>query len=239
MKNIDDDVKYAADALTDWLGALCTKTDELARSVAALLEQDLGKSGNSKVDNAALVRLGEVAREFLTDNPVVVGAGTFIVSESVEAGSPAIEWWYRKYDIGLERLDVDRNPGSHRYYDYEKLPFFSAAAATGEQTLWGPYLDYLGVEEYILSLTIPFSIHDKFMGIAGCDIGIKDLEPLIMPTLRSIPRHAALINSSNRVILGNSGRYLVGERIKPDLPNQQRIALGVPHLGLSLLYAAP
>ena len=57
-----------------------------------------------------------------------------------------------------------------------------------------------------------------------------------MPNLRDIPSDAALVNASNRVILGNSGMYLVGERIKPGSPNLQRMPLDVPHLGLSLVY---
>jgi hypothetical protein len=59
-----------------------------------------------------------------------------------------------------------------------------------------------------------------------------------MPHLRGIPGDAALVNASNRVILGNSGMYLVGERIKSGSPQQQRMALDVPHLGLSLIYTA-
>ena len=128
-------------------------------------------------------------------------------------------------------------PGSSRYYDYEKLPFFSTAASTGEQSVWGPYVDFLGFEEYILTFAAPLSVHGRFTGVAACDIRIRDLEPLIMPTLRAIPGDAALVNASNRVILGNSGLYLVGERIKSGVPDQHRMALDVPHLGLSLIFA--
>ncbi|WP_028267538.1 cache domain-containing protein [Arthrobacter sp. MA-N2] len=232
--NTDYEVVHAANVLSAWINGVSTKTTELVRNVASLLEQNL--AGKAKVDKAARVGLDEVAREFLARNSFAVGAGTFFAAESVEEGGRAFEWWFRKNSDGMERLDADRTPGSDRYYDYEKLPFFSTAASTGEQTLWGPYLDYLGFEEYILSFTEPFFVHGNFTGVAGCDIRIKDLEPLIMPNLRAIPRDAALINASNRVILGNSGKYLVGERIKSGAPNQHRVALDVPHLGLSLLY---
>jgi len=232
--NTANEVVHAADALTAWISGVSTRTNELARNVASLLEQNL--AGKSQVDKAAMAGLDEVAREFLAKNSFAVGAGTFFAAESVGEGGRAFEWWFRKNSGGTERLDADRTPGSHRYYDYERLPFFSTAAATGEQTLSGPYLDYLGFEEYILSFTAPFSVRGNFTGVAGCDIRIKDLEPLIMPNLRAIPMDAALINASNRVILGNSGMYLVGERLKPGARNQHRMPLDVPHLGLSLLY---
>ncbi len=232
--NPSTEVVHAANALTSWISGVSTEIMKLSRNVASLLERNL--VGKSKVDKAALVGLDEFSQEFLTQNTFAVGAGTFFAAESVEEGGRALDWWSRKESGAIGRLDFDQTPGSHRYYDYEKLPFFSTAASTGEQTLWGPYVDYLGFEEYILTFTAPFFVHGNFTGVAGCDIRIKDLEPLIMPILRVIPGDAALVNASNRVILGNSGMYLVGERIKSGSPDQHRMALDVPHLGLSLIY---
>jgi hypothetical protein len=232
----DTEVVHAANALTSWIKGVTTEIEELSRNVASLLERNLG--GKPKLDKAALAGLDKLSQEFLARNAFAVGAGMFFAHESVEEGGRALEWWSRKGSGSVERLDFDLTPGSNRYYDYEKLPFFSTAASTGEQTLWGPYIDYLGFEEYILTFTAPFSVHGTFTGVAGCDIRIKDLEPLLMPNLRAIPRDAALINASNRVILGNSGMYLVGERIKSGAPNQHRVALDVPPLGLSLIYTA-
>ena len=232
----DNEVVHAANALTSWTRGVSREIEELSRNVASLLERNL--AGKSKVNKAALVGLDELSQAFLAKNAFAVGAGTFFAHESVEEGGRSLDWWSRTESGSVDRLDFDLTPGSNRYYDYEKLPFFSTAASTGEQTLWGPYIDYLGFEEYILTFTAPFSVHGRFTGVAGCDIRIKDLEPLIMPYLRVIPSDAALINASNRVILGNSGMYLVGERIKSGSPEQQRLALDVPHLGLSLIYTA-
>lgn len=232
--NPTTEVVHAAKALTSWIRGVSTEVEKLSRNVATRLEGNL--VGKSRVDKTALVGLDELSLKFLTRNTFAVGAGTFFTAESVEEGSRTLEWWSRKESGAISRLDLDQTPGSHRFYDYEKLPFFSTAASTGEQTLWGPYVDYLGFEEYILTFAAPFSVHGKFTGVAGCDIRIKDLEPLIMPTLRVVPGDAALVNASNRVILGNSGRYLVGERIKSGSPDQHRMALDVPHLGLSLFY---
>ncbi|SLK10425.1 cache domain-containing protein [Arthrobacter sp. P2b] len=233
--NTDSEVVHAADALTAWISGVSAETKELARNVTSLLEEK-NPVGKSRISKTGLVGLDEVAREFLAKKPYAVGAWIFLSAASVEEGGRSFEWWVRTNSGGMERVDADRTPGSTRYYDYEKLPFFSTAASTREQALSGPYVDFLGFEEYILSFTAPFSVHGSFMGVAGCDIRIKDLEPLIMPNLLAVPSDAALINASNRVVLGNSGRYLVGERIKPEAPGQHRIALDVPHLGLSLIY---
>jgi hypothetical protein len=232
--NATTEIAHAANDLTSWISGVTTEIKKLSRDVASLLDRNL--AGKSKVDQAALVGLDELSRKFLTKNTFAVGAGTFFAAASFEKGGHALEWWFRTESGALARLNSDLTPGSDRYYDYEKLPFFSTAASTGEQTVWGPYIDYLGFEEYILTFTAPFSVHGHFTGVTGCDIRLTDLEPLIMPILLLIPGDAALINASNRVILGNSGMYLVGERIKSGSPDQHRVALDVPHLGLSLIY---
>ncbi|MFJ4030328.1 cache domain-containing protein [Paenarthrobacter sp. NPDC089989] len=234
MKLVDE-VVHAANALTSWTSSVSSSIGELASHVGALVEGNLGD--RPKVDRPALKGLETLSKDFLTKNSFAVGAGTFFAADSVEHGDHLLEWWTRGASGSVEKLDADLTPGSNRYYDYEKLPFFSTAAATGEQTLWGPYIDYLGFEEYIMTFTAPWSIHGQFAGVVGCDIRIKDLEPIIMPDLRSIHGDAALINASNRVILGNSGAYLVGDRIKDGPVEKHRVDLDVPHLGLALIYS--
>ncbi|MDQ0000853.1 MULTISPECIES: cache domain-containing protein [Pseudarthrobacter] len=230
------EVAHAAATLSSWLSGVCAEVNRLASDISSLLEGNL--AGKPGIDMAALAGLDEYPRDFLTRNTFAAGAGTFFAVDTLAPGLPALDWWARKEYGTVGRLDLDVTPGSSRYYDYEKLPFFSTAASTGEQSLWGPYVDFLGFEEYILTFAAPLSVQGRFTGVAACDIRIKDLEPIIMPTLRAISADAALVNASNRVILGNSGLYLVGERIKSDYPNQHRTALDVPHLGLSLIYIA-
>lgn len=228
------EVVHAANALSSWIRPVSTEIEKFSKNIASRLEGNL--VGKSKVDETALVGLDELARDFLSRNTFAVGAGSFFAAESIEEDSLAVEWWFRRESGAVSRLDCDLRPGSQRYYDYEKLPFFSTAASTGKQALWGPYVDYLGFEEYILTIAAPFSVHGTFTGVAGCDIRIKDLEPVLMPHLRGIPSDAGLVNASNRVILGNSGTYLVGERVKSESPHLHRVPLDVPHLGLSLIH---
>ncbi len=232
------EVKQVASALTSWISSVSTDIEDLSRIVASQLEKNLaGKPQDAKTALDELDILGELSREFMTRNSYAVGAGVFFDSKAVESGSRTVEWWYRKESGAIERLDFDTTPGSQQYYDYEKLPFFSTAASTGKQTLWGPYVDYLGCEEYVLSFAAPFSVRGNFAGVAEFDIRIKDLEAILMPALRGITGDAAIVSASNRVILGNSGMYLVGERIKSEAQDLQRLPLEIPHLELSLIYS--
>ena len=233
------DVSQVAASITSWIGTVSTEIENLSRKVAGQLERyHAGTAKSDKIALNGLDGLDEFSRDFLARNTFAVGAWVFFDSESVDEGSRTVEWWSRNKSGGIGRVDCDQNPGSQQYYDYEQLPFFSTAAVTGNHTLWGPYVDYLGCEEYVLSFAAPFSVQGKFLGVAGCDIRIRDLEAILMPALRDIPSDAAVVTASNRVVLGNSGMYLVGERVKSDSPNLHRLALDLPPLGLSLIYTA-
>ena len=96
-------------------------------------------------------------------------------------------------------------------------------------------MDYLGLDEYILTHTAPIQLSGNFVGVAGYDIRIRKLEEIFMPALRAIPGDAALLNENRSVVVGNSGAYLVGERIRTIPKDKQLIPIEAPHLGLSLL----
>lgn len=223
----------AADALSRWINTAASDITAFTGDVAELLARNLG--GREKVDQDSLLGLEQLSREFLAGHPFAVGAGAIFSSAVIEKQQGALEWWYRAKPGVVEKLEIDLTPGGERFYDYEKLPFFTTAAATGQQTLWGPYLDYLGADDYVLTHTDPFFVGGRFMGVAGCDIRVQELETVFMPILRSIPGDAAVLNASGRVIVGNSGKYLVGERVKLDSAGEFRLDLKVPHLGLTLL----
>lgn len=228
-------VVNAMKALSTWINNASADISRLSTDIAVRLEKNLLDDA-TVVDTAALAGLDDLSTRFLKQHSFAVGAGAIFSATSIERRGHVLEWWCRTAAGAIEKFDFDLTPGSERFYDYERMPFFSQAKATGEQTLWGPYVDYLGFEEYILTFTTPFAVKGQFAGVAGCDIRINDLEAIFMPILRGVPGDAALVNASNRVILGNSGTFLVGERIKFESQDLQRLALEVPHLGLSLVF---
>jgi hypothetical protein len=59
-----------------------------------------------------------------------------------------------------------------------------------------------------------------------------------MPILRTIPWDAALVSKFDRIILGNSGRFLVGNRVVTLPKDAIRCEIPGPELGLQLV-AAP
>ncbi|WP_342022277.1 cache domain-containing protein [Arthrobacter citreus] len=221
----------AANEIAAWMNALGQDVNKLAAETAALWldhPTPLSITARETADIEAL------AREFLGAHSFAVGAGVIFSMEAIKNKDGGLEWWTKR-EHAIEKLEFDLEPGGERFYDYQNMPFFASAGRTGEPAAWGPYVDYLGLDEYILTHSAPIQRHGKFAGIAGCDIRIRDMEDIFMPALRTIPGDAALLNSSGRVVVGNSGAYLVGERIRSAPSDKILIPIDVPHLEFSLL----
>lgn len=233
--NPSQTAQAAVSSISGWFNIASAATYGLAAAATDLFTGAVARG--ARVSRRDLAGLQEVAANFLHEHPFACGAGATLSSAMVDEGQGILEWW-TPGPQGAQKLVFDLDPEGERFYDYERLPFFSAAEKTGEETSWGPYVDYLGSDEYILTHTAPFYIHGEFAGVAGYDVTVRALEDILLPTLRSIPGDAALLNSSNRVIIGNSGAYLVGERIKSAPEGQCVLPLDVPHLGFSVLVPA-
>jgi hypothetical protein len=219
--------------IAEWFHHAADEVEQFAQAVAADLDARL--AGREKVAPPDLVGLEDLSGKFVDTHPWVIAAGAIFSPESISDGARVLEWWVRQPEARPAKLILDLVPGGPRYYDYEKMPFFTTALATGEQTIWGPYVDYLGSDEYILTHTAPIAVAGRRAAVVGYDMRIRDLEAAIMPALRSIPGDAALLNASSRVVIGNSGRYLVGERVRSEPHDAVVAPLGIPGLGFSVL----
>ncbi|NKX55189.1 cache domain-containing protein [Arthrobacter mobilis] len=232
--SLQDTTAAAAASIAGWLSALYRDLDAMSGEVGLLLESALGE--RTKISKRDLSGLREKSEHFLNSHSSVVGAGVIFSISSIQDAEGVLEWWVRNDRNGIEKLDFDLAPEGNSFYDYEQLPWFSVAARTGRQTIAGPYVDYLGFNEYIMTCTVPSYVHGSFIGVTGCDLRIRDLEEVFIPMIRAVPGDAAIVNGNeNRVVLGNSGRFLVGERIKTEPPGFALVPLEVPYLNLGLL----
>lgn len=232
MMTRNDFANAAAAEITNWLDALGSDVYQFAAQCAAVWSD---RPGPLRITGVNVAKLENLAKNFLGDHPFAVGSGVILSADACESRQGVLEWWIVRQQ-GVEKLEFDLTPGGERFYDYQNMPFFTSASRTGEQSIWGPYVDYLGLDEYILTHTAPVEVGGRFVGVAGCDIRIRQLEEIFMPALRAITGDAALLNESGRVLVGNSGAYLVGERIRAVPDDKQLLPIDVPHLGLSLLF---
>lgn len=218
--------------LTAWFVEMYDDLTALSEGTAKSVARARGK--RSVVSERDLKVVHSAAGAFLAKHPTPEAAG-IIVRPGVIGDEGDIEWWKRTGSGTTSRVLFTLTPQTAGFYDFETLDWFRNVIETGRPTLTGPYLDYAGMDEYILTMTVPFRLDGTIIGAAGCDIELRSLESALMPVLRRLDTDAALVSNTGRIVLGNSGRFLVGNRVGELPPNGVSVDLSVHELGLRLV----
>jgi DNA-binding FadR family transcriptional regulator len=181
------------------------------------LLEDIGHEVSGAFDKQPTARelYAEVARKVLPSlgqlDEVVHGLG-FMAEVGVLAETPYwIEWWQRSSDGTFDRdyshqLDATRDD----FYDYGSKGYMTRPRDTGEPSAMGPYVDYGGVDDYLVTVSVPVTNDGVFVGIMAADIRVASLERSVAPWLAQAGA-CILLNSAARVLLSNSVRYNVGD----------------------------
>ncbi|MEQ3549607.1 cache domain-containing protein [Pseudonocardia nematodicida] len=209
--------------LSGWFACVFDGIEAMNRDFTALIEQvstpDDGVARLAESGRAAL--RGRVGR-FLGEHRSTDGAG-LVFARPADATSPsAIEWWVRGSGGDIDRYRFGTDPAAAGFYEYERLEWFVRAYRDGRPCIAGPYIDYLGVDQYIVTLTVQAVAHGRPIGAAGADIRVSDLERALMPIMRRVPGAAAVLNTHDAVLVGNSSRLLTGDRIA-EIPDGFRL----------------
>jgi len=138
--------------------------------------------------------------------------GTGIVAEvGVIADHPYwIQWWLKTESGPVEDNHHVMDPEREDFYDYQDMAFIAHPRETRAPCACGPYVDYGGVDDYILTVGSPIVSGGTFYGVSCADIRVADLESWLAPWLASVPE-SYLINAENRVIVSNSLSHGIGD----------------------------
>lgn len=163
----------------------------------------------------------------LSSRAPLAGTGV-IAAPGVLADQPRwLEWWRRPptTDAPLP-LTVDLDTGNIGSYDYPLAPWFDVPHRTGRRVVVGPYVDYAGTDEYILTFAAPITSAAGFFGVAAADIRTNDLERALLPTLNSEGPATVLVNATGRVLASNTPSVIVGSMIHPEHGTHQELPPG-------------
>lgn len=173
------------------------------------------RAENAELRSSRLAELRPLLFEQLGRRSHLVAGTGFIAAPGVLADTARwLEWWELTAQGEHRFLDVDLDPDSVDFYDYTAAEWFEVPERTGERVIVGPYVDYGGTDAYMLTLTIPVTTPDAFLGVTGADVPAGRFEAAVLPVLRKINVEAALLNATGRIIASNTPRKLQGSLLK-------------------------
>lgn len=225
------------DAVTRWFTRAFADLDTLNADFCELME---GRS-RSDDDIVAIARLGrdglkKRTKLFLAEHPRVDGAGVIFSRAADTDGRGVIEWWEKDAAQAVHRYAFGLNPSGDRFYDYEKLEWFIMTFGSGHHWITGPYIDYLGVDQYVVTLTAQSMVHGRPVGVAGVDIKMSDFERELLPLLQRFPGRAALLTSHGSVLASNNGSMIVGDRIDASETGMTVHSLQISGAAITVIY---
>lgn len=211
-----DDVRSLSDSLATDFDDLYTDLDEMAQAVrpAVAPAGPVGAThGVGPFDDDQLAAMQNRAVRLLSRRTLADGAGYIFNPDSIVIAEQLIQWQVRSQAGGYEPYGFVYDEDSTEYYDFMRLPWFDAPRRTGKATLAGPYLDYLGVDDYVLTATVPIMSGGVFVGVAGADIQVGILERIMLSRSRGLRIPVALVAAEDRIVCSNSAHYLPGDRL--------------------------
>lgn len=231
-----DKLSEAITSLSTWFENFYSDIEAFGRDLGDLIVFDPKKPGT--LTESARVKVKERTVRFLDEHDLPDGSGAVFSRSATGSSEGMLEWWVRDPEQRVARYSFGVNPTGDRFYDYERLEWFETAFGAKKRAIAGPYIDYLGIEEYIVTCTTPLIVHDELVGVVGCDIRMADIENTLMPMLRRIPGDAAILNPHGNVLVGNSGHFVSGDRVLQAPEGYTITPLSVNSIQLSLLHAA-
>jgi hypothetical protein len=167
----------------------------------------------SPLTETHLSQLQRLLVEFLGEESAVWGMG-FIAAPGVLDGHERYLLWWQRHGERVARLRLNFDPSSVDVYDYLQMDWYQLALRGQARVAYGPYVDYSGSDMYTITATIPIVADGVFLGVAGADLVVAEVEHRLLAVLRQTPEDAVVISAERRVIIANTPRWLVGSRVK-------------------------
>lgn len=204
-------------ALDQVMRAVEDLVEEVFRSIDETRDAFI-EAHRAKVNAAATFRrddltpIRDLSRSHLERHAELLAGTGVVCALDLLADAPRWLDWLCPAGPGQSHLlTVSLDPSDPEYYDYENAAWFDVPLRTRRRSVFGPFLDYSGTDQHILTLTEPVFDGDRFLGVAGADISIGGLEANLYPVFTSGPDNLLLVNDEARVILSMASSVVPGE----------------------------
>ncbi len=221
-----DQVQAAVSALVE---DIFSALDRIAAGTTTLWDQLEGGGTTPRAADLDALR-DVVIAELQRFGPMFNGAGVVVDDDMLADRRTYLEWWRPDPASGSpQRLRLDLNPQSEYFYDYLTMEWFTGPRDHDRRWVYGPYLDFTGVDLYVCTFSVPVRAHgDTFVGVAGADVPVVSIDAALMPVFRQGGRPLALVNAEGRVIVANHPDHLTGSRLRASAATRTRAIPGTP-----------
>lgn len=188
-------------------------------SLEALAGEVLGcraGSGSGPCTERSLSPLESAIAPRMAAHPSLTGMGYVAEPGTVAGQERFLIWWQRSGDE-LARLRLNFDATSVDIYDYLQMEWYQQARDGGARNAFGPYVDYSGAGLYVVTMSVPVVADGVFLGVAGGDVVMSQLEPRLIAILRTATHEAVVVNRERRVLAANTATWVVGTRL-PAMP---------------------
>jgi methyl-accepting chemotaxis protein-like sensor len=202
-RRLADEASRALEPIYDLLGSIAEEVRRSRPPRAALTE-------------AHFSGLQRLLAGRLEEGRGVWGMG-FVAAPFVVDGLERYLAWWQRHNGRVARLRLNFDPTSIDVYDYLQMDWYQLAQRGQARVADGPYVDYSGSDMYTITATIPVVADGTFLGVAGADLVVGDVERRLLEVLRQTSADAVVVNTERRVIAANTPRWFVGSRL-PEMP---------------------
>jgi len=144
--------------------------------------------------------------------PATHGLGVIAEVGVIPGHAYWLDWWVRTETRGLQPDSHHvTDPRREDFYDYESREFIAHPRKTLVPWATGPYIDYGGVDDYLVTMSVPITRQGRFLGVAAADLLVADVERVFAPWLASASGVCLLLNAEERVIVSNTVTSNVGD----------------------------
>ncbi len=215
---------------------------ERLEAVAAEVRTAYARSA-SDVGALAEPELGAVralCERWLRSDDVAWGYG-YVAAPGVVEDLDRFLFWFQRHGEGVRRLLLNFDPADVDVYDYLEMEWFTRARDGSGPAVFGPYVDYSGSDQFVLTMASPIVVGDRFLGVAGTDLLTERLEATVLPIITAVGAPVVVVDRERRVVLSNTPRWIPGDRLArhplADLGSYDRVAEPMPGFGWAI--AAP
>lgn len=201
------DPRAAARHIGEAIRSIEASAQQVRRAVLELGDDCDQAGGPSCADLETLQPLLEEVLE--SHRGLLAGVGFVAAPGALRDAEHWMEWRVGRPGT-YTRLEVSLDATTLTHYDYVHAAWFERPRAGDPLSLIGPYVDLGGVNQYIVTLTIPVNRNDQFLGVAGADILVDRVEGVLRRLTRAMGRGAIVLTDEARILASSVPRQHPG-----------------------------